>query len=81
MVAGRHGHDEQQRITGLLPQHALVVDERDEEGEDDEVGGALVGVAVKEELQDGGLFGHRDAELVEQQHVNAELEPSVPGLS
>lgn len=42
-VAGRGRHHQQQCVSGLLPDGAVPVDEWDEEGEDEQVGGALLG--------------------------------------
>ncbi|TNN89582.1 hypothetical protein EYF80_000185 [Liparis tanakae] len=64
----RSRHDEQQGVPGLLAHRALPVDEGDEQGEDEEVGGPLVLTGVEEQLQDGGVFGQNAAQLVEQQH-------------
>lgn len=43
LVTGRGGHDQQQRVPGLLPDGSVPVDERHQEGEDQQVGGALLG--------------------------------------
>lgn len=68
LVLSRQRHDEQQGVSGLLAHRALPVDEGDEQGEDEEVGGSLVLAGVEEQLQDGGVFGQNAAQLVEQQH-------------
>lgn len=43
LVAGRRRHDQQQGVSGLLSDGSVPVDERHKQGEDEEVGGALLG--------------------------------------
>ena len=57
LVFGRQGHDEEEGFPGLLAHLALAVDEGDEQGEDEEIGGALVLAGVEKQLQDGGVLG------------------------
>ncbi|KAG7220337.1 hypothetical protein INR49_010173, partial [Caranx melampygus] len=47
LVAGRGRHDQQQGVSGLLSNGSIPVDERHKEGEDEEVGGALLGWTTK----------------------------------
>lgn len=51
LVLSRQRHDEQQCISGLLAHCALPVDEGDEQGEDEEVGGSLILAGVEKQLQ------------------------------
>lgn len=41
---------------------------RDEQGEEQEVGGSLVLAGVKKQLEHGGIFDQSHAELVQQEH-------------
>ena len=68
LVLSRQRHDEQQGVPGLLAHRALPVDEGDEQGEDEEVGGALVLAGVEEHLQNRRVLRQDAAQLVEQQH-------------
>lgn len=65
-VFGRQGHDEQQSIPGLLTYCPLSVNEGNQKGEDEEVGGPLVLTSVEEEFQDRGIFGKDGTKLIEQ---------------
>lgn len=71
-VIGHHAvlrgqrHDKEQSIPSLLAYCALSMNEGYQKGEDEEVGSPLVLAGVKEELQNGWVFGKDGAELVEQ---------------
>lgn len=43
LMAGRGCHDQQQCVSGLLADGSVTVDEWHEEGEDQQIGGALLG--------------------------------------
>lgn len=70
LVAGRGRHDQQQCISGLLSDGAVPMDERYEQREDQQVGGALLGRRRSEQhLEDHGLPRHGHADLVENGRV------------
>lgn len=66
LVAGRGRHDQEQRVTSLLPDGAVSMNEWHEQGEDQQVCGALLSWRRPEQhLQDHGLLGHGHTHLLE----------------
>lgn len=65
-VLSRQRHDEKQSVPGLLTYCPLSVNEGNQKGEDEEVGGPLVLTSVEEEFQDGRIFGKDGTELIKQ---------------
>ena len=69
-MAGRGRHDQQQRVPGLLSDGSVPVDERHEEGEDQQVGGALLSRRRPEQhLQNHRLPCHGHTDLSEILHT------------
>ena len=64
LVAGGGGHDEQQGVACLLSHGAVPVDEGHQQGEDEQVGRALLdGCCPEQHLQDHRLPSHGHTHL------------------
>lgn len=65
LVAGGGRHDQEQRVSGLLPDGAVSVNEWHKQGKDQQVRGTLLGRRRPEQhLQDHRLPGHGHAHLL-----------------
>lgn len=66
MVAGRGCHDEQQRVTGLLPQRAISMNKWHQQGEDQQVSGTLLHRSTpKYQLQNCSFLRHAHTYLTQ----------------
>lgn len=72
-VHSGQGHEQQKSVSGTLTDGALTVDVRDEQGEDEKLGWAVVCLRAKEALQDHSLLGDAGADLVQNQN-HSELQ-------